>query len=271
MNYKTLLHIAFAIFLFAFLLWFSLIVKVFDYSWLYSILEFSFLSGYILFSFGLHQLNERMLIPSLGLIIFNFIGFVIYLLQYFDIYSLPIESNFGWTLYVFVVYVVPPLLFLILLKISNENTKIDNKLFMPIVLMGISVSARILQFISSEYFENEFFISDLGLRYIQVFTNPTSFILAISTFLWFDSSETLPVQSKKLIKDINEPMRIGDWLLTYLIIIIPIVNIAMLFIWAFNGNTNIHKSTWAKALLIWLAIIMVIYGVIFGIFIGSMF
>ena len=47
--------------------------------------------------------------------------------------------------------------------------------------------------------------------------------------------------------------------------------LAMLFIWAFSSNTNIHKSTWAKALLIWLAIIIVIYGVIFGIFIGSMF
>jgi hypothetical protein len=45
-----------------------------------------------------------------------------------------------------------------------------------------------------------------------------------------------------------------EWVLTYLIMIIPIVNIVMLFVWAFGSSENPNKANWAKARLIWLAI-----------------
>jgi hypothetical protein len=45
-----------------------------------------------------------------------------------------------------------------------------------------------------------------------------------------------------------------DWVLTYLIMIIPLVNIIMLFVWAFSTTENPNKSNWAKARLIWMAI-----------------
>ncbi len=271
MNHKILFQIAFATFLFAFLAWFSLLVEVFDYLWLSNILEFSFLLGYLLFSIGLYQLNKRMLIPSLMLVIFTFIAFVFYNLGKFGIYNLPITSNFGWTLHSFIFYQTPPLFFLIFLKISNENIKIDDILFIPIILTGIAAFIRILMFLSSEYFENDFFISDLILRYIYLFTKPTSFLVATSIFIWFDSNIAPITQSKKSVIDINKPMTVGNWLLTYLTLIIPIVNIAMPFIWAFSSNTNVHKSTWAKALLIWLAIITALYLIIFVFTIGLMF
>ncbi len=54
-------------------------------------------------------------------------------------------------------------------------------------------------------------------------------------------------------------MKVKDWLIIYLIMLIPIVNIVMLFVWAFNENINPNKSNWAKASLIWLAIVMVLY------------
>ena len=66
-------------------------------------------------------------------------------------------------------------------------------------------------------------------------------------------------------------MTVGDWLLTYLIMIVPIVNIVMIFIWAFSSNTNVHRSTWAKASLIVLAILFTLYILVFVIISGNSF
>lgn len=60
---------------------------------------------------------------------------------------------------------------------------------------------------------------------------------------------------------------VGDWLITLLIRAIPLVNIIMLFIWAFGSGNNPNKANWAKAVLIWLVIgsvITVIILVVFG-------
>ena len=66
---------------------------------------------------------------------------------------------------------------------------------------------------------------------------------------------------------------VGDWIVTFIIMIIPLVNIIMLFVWAFGSGTPESKANWAKANLIMylVAIILVVifWGVIFGI-IGSM-
>ena len=268
MNYKILFQIAFASFLFAFLMQLSWLVGVIDY--IANIVEISVLSGFILFSIGLYQLNKRMLIPSIVLIIFSFIALVIDLLQSFEIYNLPIDSNFGWTLYSLIFFKLPPLLFLIFLKISNENIKIDNKLFIPILLMGISVFARILLPLSVDNSEGDYFIYKL-LLYIQSFSDSGSFLVATSTFIWFNASDAPITKSKKSVIDINEPMTVGDWLLTYLTLVIPIVNIVMPFIWAFSSNTNVHKSTWAKALLIWFAILFTLYILVFVIIFSNSF
>ena len=48
----------------------------------------------------------------------------------------------------------------------------------------------------------------------------------------------------------HEPVSFGDWMLTMLLLVIPIVNIVMLFVWAFGSNTNPSKSNWAKASLL---------------------
>ena len=59
-------------------------------------------------------------------------------------------------------------------------------------------------------------------------------------------------------------MTVKDWLITILITAIPIVNIIMLFIWAFGGgDVNINKKNWALATLIWFAIIFALYIVFF--------
>lgn len=67
-------------------------------------------------------------------------------------------------------------------------------------------------------------------------------------------------------------MSIGDWLIIYLITAIPLINIVMLFVWAFGDSSNKTRGNWAKANLIWLAIIMVLYLFFFLVLgIGAMF
>ena len=61
-----------------------------------------------------------------------------------------------------------------------------------------------------------------------------------------------------------------DWLITLLIAAIPIVGFIMLFIWGFGDNTNINKANWAKATLLWFAILAVLYFLMFAVF-GAFF
>jgi hypothetical protein len=76
--------------------------------------------------------------------------------------------------------------------------------------------------------------------------------------------ETLEDQNKM-------PMTVKDWLLTFLIIAIPVVGIVMLFVYAFGNNGNVNRQNWAKAQLILLAIViallvlcMIVFGSIFA-------
>ncbi len=70
-----------------------------------------------------------------------------------------------------------------------------------------------------------------------------------------------------------QPVSVGQWLVTLLLMIIPIVNIILLFVWAFGSNAPVSKSNWAKATLIWLAIVIalnIVFMVMFGAALSSM-
>lgn len=62
---------------------------------------------------------------------------------------------------------------------------------------------------------------------------------------------------------------IKEWLITNLIMMIPLVNIVMMLVWAFGSNTNPNKANYFKAALILFAIVMVIYLVLAVVFFGS--
>ena len=76
----------------------------------------------------------------------------------------------------------------------------------------------------------------------------------------------------------NQPdeqlMTVKDWLITLLLLSIPIVNIVLLFMWAFGDSTSQQKANFAKAQLIWMAILFVVvlvfYVVLFAVFFGAM-
>lgn len=61
-------------------------------------------------------------------------------------------------------------------------------------------------------------------------------------------------------------MSVKDWLITLILMIIPLANIILLFIWAFGDDTNKTRSNWAKATLIMMAITIAFYVFFFAIF-----
>ncbi|MDD9266728.1 hypothetical protein ACFPES_06740 [Paenibacillus sp. GCM10023248] len=65
-------------------------------------------------------------------------------------------------------------------------------------------------------------------------------------------------------------LSVKDWMITILLLAIPIVNIVLLFVWAFSKSENPTKSNYAKASLIWAAIGLVIYLVFVVIIFGTM-
>ncbi|MEC0230582.1 hypothetical protein [Paenibacillus alba] len=64
-------------------------------------------------------------------------------------------------------------------------------------------------------------------------------------------------------------LSVKDWMITILLLAIPIVNIVMLFVWAFSGGVNPTKANYAKASLIWAVIGIVLYIIFVVIFFGA--
>ena len=71
------------------------------------------------------------------------------------------------------------------------------------------------------------------------------------------------------MQDLETPVTMGDWIVTLILCCIPCVNIIMLFVWAFSKTEPKSKSNWAKAQLIFVGVVLVIYIVFFVIVMGS--
>jgi hypothetical protein len=55
-----------------------------------------------------------------------------------------------------------------------------------------------------------------------------------------------------------KPMTIGNWIITFIILAIPLVNLIMLIVWALGGSTHPSKKSYCQATLI-------LFGILFGI------
>lgn len=53
---------------------------------------------------------------------------------------------------------------------------------------------------------------------------------------------------------LNQPMTVGQWMLTIFLSSLGIIGIVMLFIWAFDSTTPLVKKNYARAMLIFQAI-----------------
>lgn len=64
----------------------------------------------------------------------------------------------------------------------------------------------------------------------------------------------------------TQPMRLQDWIVSFLLLLIPIANIVLVFMWAFGSNVNKSKKTFFQAYLIIMAVSTVLSIVFFSAF-----
>ncbi|MCD4829520.1 MAG: hypothetical protein K8R90_08865 [Candidatus Cloacimonetes bacterium] len=57
----------------------------------------------------------------------------------------------------------------------------------------------------------------------------------------------------------------GDWMITIVLTSLPLVGLILLFVWAFSGDTKPSKANWAKATLLWAAIIFVLTALFYAV------
>lgn len=70
--------------------------------------------------------------------------------------------------------------------------------------------------------------------------------------------------------NLEEPVTMGDWIISMLICMIPCLNIVMMFVWAFSKSEKKSKSNFFKASLIIYAISIGLCIVLFVVFAGAM-
>lgn len=83
-------------------------------------------------------------------------------------------------------------------------------------------------------------------------------------------------QSDVSAKD-SRTLGVGEWMITLLFFLLPIVNIIVMAVWAFASKGNIHRKNFARACLLWMILLLLGYVVamtvagytIFDIFTGG--
>ncbi len=78
-----------------------------------------------------------------------------------------------------------------------------------------------------------------------------------------------PIIQQNFVSD--QIVSVGDWIGTFILSAIPFVGFILLLVWAFGSTTKKSKSNYAKAVLIMLIIVLILYGVVFAIFGASFF
>ena len=85
--------------------------------------------------------------------------------------------------------------------------------------------------------------------------------------------EQLQYQYQQPDEHLEQPVTMGEWVISLLIMMIPCVNIIMAFVWAFSTKEKKSKSNYFKAYLIFLAIevvLAIVLIIVYSIFIGTM-
>jgi hypothetical protein len=92
--------------------------------------------------------------------------------------------------------------------------------------------------------------------------------LALAAYWWDRWNRSTDLSSadipngvgRQSLGDSSNLPSVGNWVVTLVIISIPVVNLAALLWWSFGSQTPTHKVNFAKAALIMLAIHILIYG-----------
>ena len=112
---------------------------------------------------------------------------------------------------------------------------------------------------------------------IQSFTYPTTFRIIINILslfppvalllfsIYFNQSDDVLTQKTKDINSDSSSIKnltIGEWMLNYLVMSIPLIGLIFLIIWAADKN-NVIRKNWAASMLIWFGVIIFIYLLVF--------
>ncbi len=62
----------------------------------------------------------------------------------------------------------------------------------------------------------------------------------------------------------TRPLTLGEWMITLLVLWIPLVNIIMYVVWAISDTGNVNRKRFCQASILWF-LIVVAFGVGFGI------
>jgi len=54
----------------------------------------------------------------------------------------------------------------------------------------------------------------------------------------------------------TRPMTVGEWMLTLLVLAIPLVNLVMYLVWALSGAGNVNRRNFCRASIYWFLIIL---------------
>lgn len=62
----------------------------------------------------------------------------------------------------------------------------------------------------------------------------------------------------------DEEVSVKEWLVSLLILLIPVVNIVMMFVWAFGSNVKKSKANFFKAQIVYALIVSVLSFILFS-------
>ena len=108
---------------------------------------------------------------------------------------------------------------------------------------------------------------NLIFSFLSIF--PPVSLLLFSVF--FNQSNDVLIQKNEGLNSDSSPMKnltIGEWMLNYLVISIPLIGFIVLIIWATDKN-NVIRKNWAASMLIWFGVIIVIYLLFFMAFMSN--
>ena len=69
---------------------------------------------------------------------------------------------------------------------------------------------------------------------------------------------------------LHKPLSVGDWIVVFLLLGIPVVGLILIIYWAFGENVNINKKNFSKATLLLIVLTFALI-IIFTIFFGQLF
>ena len=266
------------------------------------ILTFCKIAGIIIFILGFLLNYDSIRTPAIISIIFIGIGGLLHLSGIWTInYESLMEKlsyetgnivNTRFLLGRFSYYLtdyIPLLFFLFTLYKNDYFVKIKNLNFITLILLAVAFFSSIIGQIvwvqetllnaSRYYSSNSNSLFDTSwwfpriypiIQYAYLLEHISYFagllLITMSNFLNKGDFEN----DDKIELDHSEPISVKEWVITYLIVSLPIINVVMLFVWAFSKNIHLSKANWAKAALIWVVIIMALYFLFFVIIIGLM-